>query len=426
VLGRTPQYISAPQTADELAAVMSWANTHRIATAARGGGSKMDWGNPPRALDLVVSTAALNQVVEHAFEDMTATVDSGCTVANFQRTLALHGQRLALDPLFPESATIGGVLATNDSGGLRLRFGSMRDLIIGITVALPDGTLARSGGKVVKNVAGYDLPKLFTGSLGTLGVITQATFRLHPLPQAAETFTAEFTGPQDANRFILRLLDSTLTPAMVQLRTGRQRETHVDVRYESTPAGIEAQMRRTWSLAGRREISSDDPWRAREELWSNVAPASWPAGAGASTPAQGSTTHLAIVRPETGPLTQADATVACICKCSVLPSEIGATCELLDQLAESALDWQAVVQATGTGWLRLEGNADQLAAAVERLRTHLESCGGSLALLHAPAEIGHRVETWGSAGSALPLMRRVKEQFDPGHILNPGRFVGDI
>jgi FAD/FMN-containing dehydrogenase len=122
--------------------------------------------------------------MEHAWADMTATVEAGCTVANLQRTLAQHGQRLAIDPLWPDRATIGGILATNDSGALRLRFGSLRDLIIGITVALPDGTLATSGGKVVKNVAGYDLPKLMTGALGTLGVIN--IFRLHP-PRALDT-----------------------------------------------------------------------------------------------------------------------------------------------------------------------------------------------------------------------------------------------
>ena len=153
----------------------------RVAVAPRGNGTKIGWGAPPSSLDLVVSFRRMNRVLEHASGDMTATVEPGCTVADFQRRLAEHGQRLAVDPLFPEQATIGGILASNDSGSLRVRFGSLRDLLIGVTLALPDGTLARSGGKVVKNVAGYDLPKLAIGSLGTLGIITQAIFRLHPL-----------------------------------------------------------------------------------------------------------------------------------------------------------------------------------------------------------------------------------------------------
>jgi glycolate oxidase FAD binding subunit len=167
----------------------------KIATGAglqvipRGGATKMDWGNPPRSGELMLSTRRLNRVVEHAWGDMTATVEAGCTLQQLQQTLAEHGQRLALDPLWPEQATIGGILATNDSGPLRIRFGSLRDLIIGITLALPDGTLAKSGGKVVKNVAGYDLPKLATGSLGTLGIITQAIFRLHPVPRESRTLS---------------------------------------------------------------------------------------------------------------------------------------------------------------------------------------------------------------------------------------------
>src|SRR5713101_1270815 len=155
----------------------------RSATAAdtvSGVQTKLAWGNSPAHAGLILSTARMNEIIEHAWADLTVTVQAGCTIQRLQETLAQHGQRLALDPLWPEKATVGGVLSTNDSGALRLRFGALRDLIIGVTIALPDGTLASSGGKVVKNVAGYDLPKLVTGAFGTLGVITRAVFRLHP------------------------------------------------------------------------------------------------------------------------------------------------------------------------------------------------------------------------------------------------------
>src|SRR5512146_1832754 len=185
--GVQPQKIVEPGTAEQVAEVLAVASGNGLAVAPRGGGSKLAWGNPPRSLDLVLSTRRMAHVVEHAWGDMTATVEAGCTVAEFQRVLAEHGQRLALDPLWPETATIGGMLATNDSGSLRVRFGSLRDLVIGVTLALADGTLATSGGKVVKNVAGYDLPKLATGSLGTLGVITRAIFRLYPVPKEVRT-----------------------------------------------------------------------------------------------------------------------------------------------------------------------------------------------------------------------------------------------
>jgi glycolate oxidase FAD binding subunit len=382
--------VAQPQSAEAVAGVLRWAKANHVAVAARGGGSKQEWGASPRQLDLVMSTSGLNQVLEHAFDDMTATVEAGCTFADFQRALAEHRQRLALDPLFPERATVGGVLAANDSGPLRLRFGSLRDLVIGITVALPDGTLARSGGKVVKNVAGYDLPKLFTGSLGTLGVITQATFRLHPRPAATDTFSVALAGVDAANQFVLKILDSTLVPAAVQMRTGRGRPTFVDVRYEGVPEGVASQMRRTEALGVERLAAIADTWRTGEEFW---------------------------MRP--GP--------ACVGKFSVLPAGIAVACETIDQLAgDLHLDWLATVQATGIGLLRLEGEPEQLATAVLRWRSRMAAKHGSLVLLHRPEELRSRLDAWGSGGSALPLMRRVKHQFDPEGILNPGRFVGGI
>src|SRR5579862_4186873 len=173
--------IVEPECAQDLARELAAANAKGQAVIPRGGGTKTDWGNPPTRADVTLSTKRLNRIVEHAWADLTVTVEAGCTVADLQTKLAEHNQRLAVDVLWPERATIGGILSTNDSGAMRLRYGSLRDLIIGITLALPDGTIAESGGKVVKNVAGYDLPKLATGALGTLGVITRAVFRLHPM-----------------------------------------------------------------------------------------------------------------------------------------------------------------------------------------------------------------------------------------------------
>src|SRR6516165_2134490 len=159
VSGVQPQFVAEPADEQELAAVLSCANEAGIAVIPRGGGTKLAWGNPPKRAHLVLSTARLNRVLEHAWADLTVSVESGCALRTLQERLAQHGQRLALDGLRAERATIGGILSTNDSGVLRLRFGALRDLVIGVTLALPDGTLAGSGGKVVKNVAGYDLPK---------------------------------------------------------------------------------------------------------------------------------------------------------------------------------------------------------------------------------------------------------------------------
>src|SRR6202158_2800199 len=208
VAGAQPNLVIEPGTERELAEILRLSNEARLAVIPRGGGTKLAWGNLPARADLILSTARMTEIIEHAWADLTVTVEAGCTVQRLQETLGQHGQRLALDALWPEKATVGGVLSTNDSGALRLRFGALRDLIIGVTIALPDGPLASSGGKVVKNVAGYDLSKLATGALGTLGVITRAVFRVHPLPKETRTLTCACDDVADAQRLVLAAQDS--------------------------------------------------------------------------------------------------------------------------------------------------------------------------------------------------------------------------
>ena len=276
--GVVPQMVIEPGNPDEVAAALKIATGAGLKVIPRGGGSKMDWGNrlfgwrtgiyERGSDDLILSTRRLNRVVEHAWGDMTATVEAGCTFQKFQQTLAEHGQRLALDPLWPDQATIGGILATNDSGPLRVRFGSLRDLIIGITLALPDGTLAKSGGKVVKNVAGYDLPKLATGSLGTLGVITQAIFRLHPVPRESRTLSFSNADTASMKSLLLAIQDCTMVPTGVQVRAGSSLTPELDIRFEGTDTGCEAQIEQMLRIAsGTRRIDSPaNVWSSRLTL----------------------------------------------------------------------------------------------------------------------------------------------------------------
>ncbi len=393
VLGVQPTCIVEPGTQEEVALVLTWANAHSLRVLPRGNGTKLEWGNAPRGADLVLSLRRLNRVLEHAWADMTATVDAGCTVQRLQQTLALHKQRLSIDVLWPERATIGGILATNDSGALRLRFGSLRDLIIGMTVALPDGTLARSGGKVVKNVAGYDLPKLMTGSLGSLAVITQAIFRLHPSP--LETRSLAFAAPtaQEANRFMMRVLDSQLAYVAMQLRLSHDSQPMLDVLFEGTEAGVSAQAAQIREMARTllEAPPENAPWNAREKLWHN-------------------------------------AESAVIASVSVLPSEIAAAADLIAaQCGAARLEWSFVAQATGLLTLRIEGsNPDSIVDTVARLRAKFESKTGSLVVRHNLRGASNMLDSWGDVGTALPLMRRIKQQFDPKATLNPGRFVGGI
>ena len=241
VAGVQPQMVFEPSSETELAAALRFGDATGLGVVPRGGGTKTCWGNPPVRADLILSTARLNRVIEYAWADLTVSVEAGCTIQNLQNALAEHGQRIAVDPLWPERATVGGILSTNESGSLRIRYGALRDLIIGVTIALPDGTLASSGGKVVKNVAGYDLPKLATGALGTLGVITRANFRLHPLPRNIRSFTFAARDLGDASRVVLAVQDSWLTPTGLQARFTAGAAPAVDVRFEGTDAGLAAQ-----------------------------------------------------------------------------------------------------------------------------------------------------------------------------------------
>src|SRR6201998_2449454 len=269
VSGVLPQFVAERDNEQQLAAILSMANEAGIAVIPRGGGTKLDWGNPPKRAELILSTTRLNRILEHAWADLTVTVEAGCTLKSLQKKLAQHGQRLAFAGLWPERATIGGVLSTNDSGSLRLRFGALRDLIIGATIALPDGTLASSGGKVVKNVAGYDLPKLVTGAFGTLGVITRAVFRLHPLPRATKSFSFTAENYSNMQQHILAIQDSQLAHTSLQIRAASGEDSTADILFEATEAGLAAQEAQLQKLLGSARVAqiSEKTWNARQELW---------------------------------------------------------------------------------------------------------------------------------------------------------------
>jgi len=388
VAGIQPRMVFEPQNEAELAAALRCADSAGLAVTPRGSGSKDAWGNPPTRADLILST-------EHAWADLTVSVEAGCTFATLQNALAQHGQRIAVDPLWPEHATVGGILSTNDSGTLRIRYGGLRDLIIGVTIALPDGTLASSGGKVVKNVAGYDLPKLITGALGTLGVITRAVFRLHPLPHNIRTFTLAERDWANANQLVLAVQGSKLAHTGLQVRLKSGEQPKVDIRFDGTEAGLAAQSEvlRKLALPATETESNAEVWHARQRLF--------------------------------GPSAQSDRAFA-IVKCSVLPGSIAATCDQLRDLSEPLnVSWEAVVQGTGLGYIRFEASQPlPIHQALQAMRARLEP-GGSVVVLHRSPGIPE-IDAWGDAGDAFPLMLKVKEQLDPKKTLNPGRFVGGI
>src|SRR5690348_14525473 len=393
VYGVQAQFILEPATESQLADALRLANESKLAVIPRGGGTKLGWGSPPARADIILSTMRLNHVLEHAWADLTVTVEAGCTIQRLQETLAEHGQRLALDPMWPEKATVGGILSSNDSGGLCLRFGALRDLIIGVTIALADGTLASSGGKVVKNVAGYDLPKLVTGALGTLGVITRAVFRLHPLPHNTRSFSVAAASAEEAKGFVVAVQDSKLAHTSLQCHFSDDTSPVSDILFEGTEAGLAVQETQLRDLAEHAAVSeaSRSTWTAREELWDF-----------------------------------SDRPCTAIAKISILPASMARTMKLVENIAKrQQVRWRALVYATGLGWLRLEGKPEALRGALHELRSELEAQHGSLVALHRPEKMP-AFDAWGSAGDALPLMKAVKQQMDPKSTLNPGRFVGGI
>jgi glycolate oxidase FAD binding subunit len=391
--GRQPSGVIAPGLAQEVAQVLRYCSSAGLAIIVRGGGTKLGLGNRPHKADLVLSTERLNRVIEHAWDDMTATVEAGCTIDNLQSALRQHGQMLAADPGQPEQATVGGVLATAESGTLRIRYGAIRDLVLGLEMALPDGSVIKAGGKVVKNVAGYDLTKLAIGSLGTLGVITRAVFRLHPVPFGSATYSTALTSASDAVKVALAILDSHLVYTGLQIRAQRAGQITIDVRFEGIAESLQDQFVKLGSVADGHQFTGavGEVWTAQTKLFAN-------------------------------------ATNSVICKCSVLPAQIGLLCDAVFRQAELAgLAAMLVAQGTGLTEVRLDAASPRAyAEMVKALRGELDRLEGTLIVQRCPVSMKDELDLWGAGKDTLPLMCQIKEQFDPVRILNPGRFVGGI
>jgi glycolate oxidase FAD binding subunit len=389
VEGVEPDFVVEPGSIEEISDLMKLAAREGLAVAPRGGGTKMHIGDPPRRLDLIVSTARMNEVLEHTPGDQIIRLEAGVKLEDLQEHISGSDQMLAIDP--PESgATIGGIVAANSSGPRRYRYGTIRDLIIGITVVLHDGTVAKAGGKVVKNVAGYDLSKLFTGSLGTLGVIANANFRLHPRPGAARTVAVEVTEPQQAQAAAQAIVHSQVEATAVELHYD-ENERRLAVLLESIPGGIDAKAETTSFLLkqfGEVRTLSD------EEV-----------------------NHL-------GPLTPPEV----VLKIGAPPAELAAVLVAVLGAAErKGLAHPRITGHAGTG-VTLVGfsgeNEDGAAGFVEEMREIWVRRGGNVTLQRAPLTLKQRVSTWDNGGDYLGLVRRVKEKFDPRGGMNPGRFLG--
>ncbi len=396
-----PPLLVMPTTEASLAAAIALARAQDWPLAICGSGSKLSWGAPARGLRLLISTQRLTQLWEHAVGDLTVTAAAGLRLADLQAALAPSGQFLPLDPAYPETATLGGIVATADAGSWRQRYGSPRDLLLGLSFVRADGEIAKAGGRVVKNVAGYDLMKLFAGSYGSLGAIARVTFRTYPCPEASAT--AWVAGPAAAvARARTALFQSPLTPTAAELLSASLaraldlgEQPGLLVRYQSIPDAVGEQVERWQQLAAGCGLQGAALSAAADAtLWSRLSQQ-----------------------------VRATENAAIACKIGILPSQ---ATDLLAMLAASAPpDSLAQIQASsGVGYLRLPLATP--AATLASLREFCAARQGYLTLLEAPLALKQQLEPWGYSGQAIAAMRRLKDQFDPSHLFSPGRFVGGI
>jgi glycolate oxidase FAD binding subunit len=377
--GVVPREVVRPTTVDQVAEVLRAAAADGRTVVPVGGRSKLTWAAPPESCDLLLDLTGLDRVVEHVAGDLTVVAEAGVRLADLQAQVGRAGQLLGLDP--PEDgATLGGVVSANASGPRRLRYGTTRDLLIGITVVLADGTVAHAGGKVVKNVAGYDLGKLFTGAHGTLGVVVSTTWRLHPVPPARRVVTLELPDAAAAGPVSVALARSTLTPSAVELIAGADGTARLVVLFESIAESVAGQAGAAVALLGGGEESEDLP----EDFGRR------PGGA-----------DDVLLR-----LAHAPASLSAVL--GALP-------------AGTAL---AAHAATGVTYAAVP--AGEAVDALPRLRAAIAPHDGTAVVLRAPDAVRERLDHWGPVGDSLDLMRRVKERFDPERRMSPGRFVGGL
>ena len=386
--GVVPHQVAEPDSGHAFADILALASRERLQTVIRGGGTKIDWGRPPARVDLVVSTSRLAQLAAHRHGDLTATVQAGMRLRDLNAALHDKGQWLPVESAF-EDATVGGIVATNDAGPARHRNGTPRDLVIGITLALTDGRVVKAGGTVVKNVAGYDLGKLVSGSHGTLAGIVDVTFKLVPIPAASSTLTVMYSETQaDAlARDVAALAASQIEPAAFDIwASAGDFPYRLRLRIATSPAATDAQIAAARALVSGQTLVESGETEAG--IWRSHIAAPW----------------------------RSDA----VLRLSWLPAKLPQVLGLIGTVQQA--DDVAVMlvgRALGAGLLRLAGPTPAIAAAVTRVRA--SSDVGNVVVLKAPRELKAQLDVWGPPRPDQRVLTALKQMFDPAGILNANR-----
>jgi glycolate oxidase FAD binding subunit len=397
--GVTPTSVEAPPSAEELAEALHAADQNGEAVAPIGGGTQLGLGMPPDRIDLALETIGLNKIIEYEPADLTVTVEAGLRFAQLQKILGEQGQFLALDPPAQSGATIGGLIATNASGPLRFSSGTARDLVLGVRVANPDGTLTRAGGRVVKNVAGYDLNKLYIGSLGTLGIIVELSFKLAPIPPATATIVGQFADLNGARAALGIVVRSPLSPLAVELlgpgaaaSAGLPAAHSVVLRVGGYPQAVERQVR---DLSALFTQQGGQHVEARDSVWEDLA-------------------RIRVEAQRRDVLVKAAAPIAAST----------ALVDMLEKRLPNPIVWSHA--GNGVAFAACDGLSD--ASTLLEIRRAVTNLGenASLVIQRCPTELKRSIDVWGDVGSSLALMRALKQKLDPKNTLNPGRYVGGI
>jgi glycolate dehydrogenase FAD-binding subunit len=406
--GIAPRFVAMPTSVSGVSRVLGLASAHGLAVVPRGGGIRLGWGAPPRRLDLVLSLARLDHVLAHEPADLTLSIECGATLDALDAVLRPYRQFVPLDPPRPNASTIGGLIATGAAGPYRARYGTMRDLLVGLTVVRGDGTVVKGGGRVVKNVTGYDIPKLHVGALGTLGVVVEAHLRLHPRPAEERSWIFGFASAEVALEAALDIRDSPVVLSRCQLLTsGALRalgesmppDGALAVTIGSARAAVSSQGERIAEICIRAgstaiEVPEADAW------WRGVADVTWPE----------------------------DPATALSLRIGTRPSDVVKALRAVEAVHRTGGALRATIDvANGVLQVTVDSlEARRVGDFVARVRNALETFGGTCVVEHAPPDARPGLDVWGDAGRVLETMRRLKQELDPAGVLNPGRYVGGI
>ena len=407
-----PQAVVLPASTHEIQEVLGYAAEGGLSVIPAGSGTKLGVGNPPEQVDLVLSTSRLDQVLEYEPADLTVTVEAGIRLATLQEGLAKHGQYLSLDPPYADRCTIGGMTATNASGPSRLRYGSTRDLVLGMRVVQSSGTVVKSGGKVVKNVAGYDLNKLYLGSFGTLGVIAEVSLKLQPLPELERTVLLTFTETGEAINVASEIAGSQLLPTFLNLFVNGAPLTEAPepcllIGLDGHPETVEWQIDAIKTMAQQNVNIGVEVYEGQQqELRASMC--AFPEDESASS----------IV----------------ICRANLRMTDVEGFVNTVLDVNESAAWRVRAMGLMGNGIVYVvfsdfpDGDVpvQHVADTVASLRDTTANVGGNLIVESAPTTLKGQIDVWGSVGRSFELMKAIKTRLDPIGLLNVGRFVGGI